>query len=152
MAYAIPLLVLVLTIVGFFALGRGGYSSFGVSQTVLRVLVALPLLVSGIFLHFLRAGVTASIIPPAFPARPFLVVLTGVLEIAGAIGMFVPRLRHSAALSIAIMMVAIFPANIYGAGKVIDGLRFPSVPVRLAMQVVYIALVLMAGYGFPKSR
>jgi uncharacterized membrane protein len=79
-----------------------------------------------------------------------LVVLTGVLEIAGAIGLFVPRVRRSAALWISIMMVAVFPANIYAAGQVIDGFHFPSVPVRLAMQIVYIVLVLLAGYGLPK--
>lgn len=151
MHYAIPLLLLVLTIVAFFAMGRGHYADFGVSQVVLRVLVALPLVVSGVLLHFFRMSVTASIIPPVFPARPFLVVLTGVLEIAGAISLFVPRLRRAAAFWIAIMMVAIFPANIFAAGKVVGGLQFPSVPVRLAMQIAYVALVLLAGYGIPRA-
>jgi uncharacterized membrane protein len=140
----------VLTIVAFFALGRGRYASFGISQVLLRVLVALPLVVSGVFLHLFRMSVTASIIPPVFPARPFLVVLTGVLEIAGAIGLFVPRLRRHAAFWLAIMMVAVFPANIFAAGKVVGGLQFPGVQVRLAMQIVYVALVLLAGYGIPK--
>jgi len=149
--YAIPLLLLVLTILGFFGLGRGNYASFGVWQVLLRVLVALPLVLSGVLLHFLRADATASIIPPAFPAREFLVMVTGVLEIAGAVGLFVPRLRRAAALCIAVMMVAVFPANIYAAGKVVDGLQFPSVPVRLSMQIVYIALVLLAGFGLPKG-
>jgi uncharacterized membrane protein len=147
--YAIPLLLLVLTIVAFFAMGRGHYASFGVAQIVLRVLVALPLVVSGVLLHFLRMSVTASIIPPAFPARPLLVLLTGVFEVAGAIGLFVPGARRPAALWIAIMMVAVFPANIYAAGKVVGGLQFPGVPVRLTMQIVYVVLVLLAGYGIP---
>ena len=150
MHYAIPISLLVLTILAFFGLGRGNYASFGVSQVILRVLVALPLVVSGIFLHFFRTQITASIIPPAFPARTLMVVLTGVLEIAGAIGLFVPRLRRPAALWIAVMMVAVFPANIYAAGKVVDGLQFPGVAVRTAMQIVYIVLVLLAGYGFPR--
>jgi uncharacterized membrane protein len=144
-------LVLLLTIVAFFAMGRGQYRSFGVSQVVLRALVALPLVVSGVLLHFFRMGVTSSIVPPVFPARPFLVMLTGVLEIAGAIGLFVPRLRRPAAFWIAIMMVAVFPANIFAAGKVVGGLQFPGVPVRLAMQIVYVALVLLAGYGIPQK-
>jgi uncharacterized membrane protein len=148
--YAIPISLLVLTILAFFGLGRGNYASFGVSQVILRVLVALPLVVSGIFLHFFRTQITASIIPPAFPARTLMVVLTGVLEIAGAIGLFVPRLRRPATLWIAVMMVAVFPANIYAAGKVVDGLQFPGVAVRTAMQIVYIVLVLLAGYGFPR--
>jgi uncharacterized membrane protein len=150
MQYAVPLVLLALTILAFFALARGGYAEFGVAQVVLRVVVALPLVASGVLLHFFRTSVTASVIPPAFPARPLLVVLTGLLEIEGAIGLFVPRFRHSAALCIAILMVCVFPANIYAAGQVVDGIRFPSVPVRLAMQVVYIVLVLMAGFGLPR--
>jgi uncharacterized membrane protein len=148
--YAVPLALLVLTIVAFFALARGNYASFGIPQILLRVVVALPLLISGILLHFFRAGLTASIIPPFFPARLFLAVFTGICEIAGAIGLFVPRFRRPAAFWIAIMMVAIFPANIYSAGQVIDGFKFPSIPVRLVMQIVYIVLVLLAGYGLPK--
>jgi len=91
----------------------------------------------------------ASMIPPIFPARYFLAVFTGVLEVAGAIGLFVPRFRRSAALWIALMMVAIIPANVYVAGRTIEGVAMPSVTVRTAAQVVYIVLVLLAGYGIP---
>jgi uncharacterized membrane protein len=150
MNYAIPILLLVLTILAFFAIGRGNYVPFGASQVLLRVLVALPLLVSAILLHFLRASLTASIIPPFFPARLFLALFTGACEIAGALGLFVPRVRRAAAFWIAITMVAIFPANVYSAGRVIEGFQFPAIPLRTAMQIVYIALVLLAGYGLPK--
>jgi uncharacterized membrane protein YphA (DoxX/SURF4 family) len=91
MTYAVPLSVLGGTIAAFFALARGSYRSFGAAQTVLRVLVALPLLVSGVLLHFFRAHATASIIPSFFPAPMFLAVFTGVCEIAGGIGLIVPR-------------------------------------------------------------
>jgi uncharacterized membrane protein len=147
--YAIPILLLVLTIVAFFAIGRGTYASFGFPQLLLRFLAALPLLISGIALHFFRTSTVAGIIPPIFPARTFLVILTGVLEIAGAIGLFVARFRRSAAFCIAVMMVVIVPANVYVAGKVIEGLRMPAVPIRTAMQIVYVVLVLLAGYGIP---
>jgi uncharacterized membrane protein len=150
MNYAVPMLLLVGTIAVFFGFGRGEYASFGTMQVVLRVLVALPPLISAVLLHFFRTDLTASIIPPAFPARHFLVLLTGVCEIAGAVGLFVPSVREPAAFWISVMMVAIFPANVYAAGKVIGGLPMPSVPVRTAMQIVFIALVLLAGYGVPK--
>ena len=146
---AIPILLLTLTIVAFFGIACGRYADFGILQIVLRGLAALPLLVSGILLHFFRASATASIIPPIFPAHLFLAVITGVFEIAGAVGLFIPRFRQAAALWIAIMMVAIVPANIYVAGRTIDGLPMPSVAVRGAMQFVYIVLVLLAGYGIP---
>ena len=149
MTYAISILVLSITIVAFFGLARGRYAQFGGPQVLLRVLVALPLLVSAVLLHFFRTDASASMIPPLFPARHLLVLITGVLEILGAIGLFLPRFRRRAALWIAIMMVAIFPANVYAAGQVISGLQMPGVPVRLAMQVVYILMTLLAGYGLP---
>lgn len=149
MTYATPMLVLAGTIVAFFGLARGRYASFGVTQVLLRVLVALPLLVSAVLLHFFRTDASASIIPPVFPARHLLVLITGVLEILGAIGLFMPPVRRRAALWIAIMMVAIFPANVYAAGQMIGGLQMPGVPVRLAMQVVYILMALFSGYGLP---
>jgi uncharacterized membrane protein len=151
LTYAVCLSLLAITIVAFFLLAGRNCSNFGKAQTVLKILVALPLLLSGVALHLLRAPLTASIIPPLFPARLFLAVFTGVCEIAGAIGLFVPRFQRSAALWIGLMMVAIFPANIYSAGKIIEGFRFPLVPVRLAIQIVYIVFVLLAGYGLPRG-
>jgi len=144
--------VLVITIAVFFALARGSYRSFGVTQTVVRVLVAAPLLLSAVALHFLHAQLTASIIPPFFPARVSLAVFTGICELAGGIGLFVPRFRRAAAFWTAVMLVAIFPANVYFAGKVVAGFPFPAVPLRLAIQVVYIVLVLLAGFGLPRSN
>jgi uncharacterized membrane protein len=149
MRYAIPILVLACTILAFFGLAQGRHAPFGVTQVLLRILVALPLLVSAVLLHFFRTDASASMIPPVFPARHLLVLITGVLEILGAIGLFMPAFRRRATLWIAIMMVAVFPANVYAAGQMIGGLQMPSVPVRLAMQVVYILLALVSGYGLP---
>jgi uncharacterized membrane protein len=149
MEYAIPILLLVLTIAAFIGIARGNYASFGIPQVLLRILVALPLLISGIVLHFFRADLVAGIIPPVFPARVFLAVFTGILEVAGAIGLFLPLFRRPAAFCIALMMVAIIPANVYVAGKTIEGLTMPSITVRTAMQIVYVVLVLLAGYGIP---
>lgn len=149
MTYAIPILVLAFTILAFFGLARGRYETFGVTQVLLRALVAMPLLVSAVLLHFFRTDASASIIPPVIPARHFLVLITGVLEILGAVGLFMPAFRRGAALWIAIMMVAVFPANVYAAGQTISGLQMPGVPVRLVMQVVYILMVLFSGYGLP---
>lgn len=150
--YLLPIALLTATLVAFLLAGRGGYTGFGWWQRGLRVLVAIPLLISGIFLHFLHAEMVASIIPPIFPARYFLAVFTGVCEVAGAIGLFVPWTRRAAALWLALMMIAVFPANIYVAGQTIGHLHMPSVLVRTAMQWVYLVSILLAGYGLPVGR
>jgi len=152
--YLGSLFVLIAVVVLFFALGRGIYIQFGGPQIALRVLVALPLLISAIALHFMRTNEATAMLPPIFPAGifpspAFLVIATGVLEILGAIGLFVPKIRRNAALWIAIMMVMIFPVNIAIAGQTFAGMQMPTVPVRLTMQVIYIWMVLLAGYGLP---
>lgn len=152
--FLIAFVILIAAILIFFALARGRYTQFGFAQTALRVVVAMPLLLSAILLHFMRTNEATAMMPPIFPATIFpspatLVVGTGVLEILGAVGLFVPFSRRSAALWITIMMVMIFPVNIAIAGQTFGGLQMPNVPVRLTMQVVYIWMVLLAGYGFP---
>lgn len=135
----------------FFGVARGGFRSFGTTQRILRVLVALPLLVSGIA-HLTMTAAIAQIIPPVFPGRPLLVILSGVAELAGAAGLFFRRTERSASLGIALLMIAVFPANIHVAGQTVHGLYMPAVPVRLLMQLMYILLVLTAGWGRPLLR
>ena len=153
MHYAVPLIILCLTVCLFFIpqliSKDGGYREFGWPQTCLRILAALPLLLSGVVLHFLRPADTASIIPPGFPHPNLLVVISGVLEIAGGIGLFLPTLRKLSGFLIAVMMIAIFPANIYAAGKVVGGMQMPGVAVRTTMQAIYILIVLISAYGLP---
>ena len=76
-----------------------------------------------------------------------LVLVSGAMELAGAVGLLLPQFTRTASLCLAVLMIAIFPANVYAAGEVVGGLHMPSVPVRLAMQVVYILLLLIAGWG-----
>lgn len=147
-AYSLTTAILVVTVAAFFLWARRGLSSFGWQQWVLRVLVVLPLLASGLA-HFARTALFAGIVPPFFPYRPQLVLLTGAMELAGAIGLLLPVFRRAASACLAVLMIAIFPANVYAAKQTIGGLHMPSVPIRTAMQVIYILLLLIAGWGLP---
>jgi uncharacterized membrane protein len=150
MVYLITTATLIATVAAFFLWARRGLSAFGWLQWVLRVIAVLPLLVSGV-LHFTRTELMASIIPPFFLDRPQLVLLTGVLEFAGALGLLSPAFARVSSVCLAVFMIAIFPSNVYAAGQTVGGLHMPSVPVRLAMQVVYILLLLVAGWGIPRG-
>lgn len=149
MVYLITTATLVATVAAFFLWARRGLSPFGWLQWALRVIAALPLLASGA-LHFTRTALMATIIPPSFPGRPQLVLLTGVLEFAGVLGLLLPAFARAASVCLAVFMIAIFPANVYAAGQTVGGLHMPSVSVRLAMQVVYILLLLIGGWGVPR--
>ena len=76
--------------------------------------------------------------------------MSGVLELAGAVGLLLPAFTRLASACLAVLMIVIFPANVYAAGQSVGGLHMPSVPVRLAMQIIYIVLLLTAGWGLPK--
>ena len=148
MSYLITTAILIATVGACFLLGRRGVSSFGWKQWALRVLVALPLFASGVA-HITMTALFATIVPPFFPFRSQLVVLTGAMELAGAIGLFLPAFTRQASVCLALLMIAIFPANVYAANQVVGGLHMPGVPVRTAMQVVYVVLLLVAGWGTP---
>jgi uncharacterized membrane protein len=65
--------------------------------------------------HFLQTEPMAQMLPPWVPARVTLVYLSGVLEIAIALGFFIPATRRLAGWMAAAVLVLFFPANIYAA-------------------------------------
>lgn len=64
-------------------------------------------------LHFVRPSGFIAIVPPFLPAHEALVYISGVFEILGGIGLFLPQFRRFAVIGLLILVVAVFPANIY---------------------------------------
>jgi uncharacterized membrane protein len=151
MVYSVTTAVLIVTVAAWCVWARKGLSSFGWKQWVLRGVVTMPLLISG-FAHFGRTALMATIIPPFFPYRPQLVLLSGAMELTGAVGLLLPAFTRLASACLAVLMIVIFPANVYAANQTVGGLHMPGVPVRLAMQVIYVVLLLMAGWGMPRVK
>jgi uncharacterized membrane protein len=65
--------------------------------------------------HFIQTAPMAQMLPPWVPERTLIVYLTGVLELAIAVGFLVPRFRRFAGWLGAAVLVLFFPANIYAA-------------------------------------
>jgi uncharacterized membrane protein len=80
-------------------------------------------------------------VPASFPRPDLLVTATGVLEILGAIGLMLPKVAPYAALGLAFMLVAVFPANIHAARQrlMIAGRPVEALPPRLILQIVFLA-------------
>jgi len=70
--------------------------------------------VSGI-MHFAMPKPYVRIVPPMLPKPELLVLISGCAEILGGVGLLVPRCRRSAAYGLTLLLVAVFPANIYMA-------------------------------------
>jgi uncharacterized membrane protein len=99
------------------------------------------------FVNPLRRDMIA-IVPPKLPAPGLLVTITGVLELLGAAGLLYPPTRVAAAVCLFVLMLVMFPANVYAA-------RMPNPPksmtsrldVRTAEEVVYLAAAVVVGLG-----
>ncbi len=117
-------------------------------QNALRYLAALFFVGTGIS-HFRSPGFFEKIVPPGFGPPNTMVAISGIAEIAGGLGLLVPRLRNSAAWGLIALLVAVFPANIYMAfwPERIPGMNFARwmLWVRLPLQGVIIAWVAWAG-------
>jgi len=86
-------------------------------------------------------------VPPWIPAPEFIVTLTGVCEILGAIGLLVPQTRRIAAAALIAFLIAVLPANIHAAttGGMIGGEPVTPLLPRIALQILFIALVWWSG-------
>jgi len=80
-------------------------------------------------------------VPASFPRPDLLVTATGVLEILGATGLMLPKVAPYAALGLAFMLVAVFPANIHAARErlMIAGRPVEALLPRLILQIVFLA-------------
>jgi uncharacterized membrane protein len=76
------------------------------------------------------------------------VTITGLLELLGAVGLLVPATRVAAAVCLLVLMLAMFPANVYAA-------RMPDppksmttqLPLRIAIEVVFLAAAVAVAVG-----
>ena len=102
------------------------------------------------FAHFapaLRRDLIA-IVPPRLPAPGYLVTITGLLELLGAVGLLVPATRVAAAVCLLVLMLAMFPANVY-ASRMPDPPESMTtrLPLRTAMEVVFLAAAVAVAVG-----
>ncbi len=73
------------------------------------------LFVVGGILHLAMPKPYIRIVPPMLPRPDLLVLISGGAEILGGIGLLVPRLERPAGYGLAVLLIAVFPANIYMA-------------------------------------
>ena len=95
-----------------------------------------------------------AMVPQALPNPELLVTISGIAEIAGAIGLLVPRVAPFAAAGLALLLVAVFPANVHAAREslsIAGEAVTPLVP-RAVLQLVFLVAVLVAGFHRPHRR
>lgn len=99
-------------------------------------------------------------ITPGWVAYPrAVIILTGICELAGAIGLLVPRLRRMVGIGLALYAICVFPANIKHAIDSLSGAT-PSIwqwlyhLVRLPLQpaIVWAALLAAGRVAWPFAK
>jgi uncharacterized membrane protein len=115
-------------------------------RTRLRYVLAVAMVAVGI-VHFVLPGWFVAIVPAALPAPLALVLVSGVFEILGGVGLLVPRTRRAASIGLVLLYVAVFPANI---NMIVDARASHGVApwllwARLPLQAVFIAWALYVG-------
>jgi uncharacterized membrane protein len=113
-------------------------------RTALRGLLAATFVTAGV-LHFTSPETYLRVMPPYLPYPRTLVLVSGAAEIAGGLGVLVPRLRRAAGWGLVALLVAVFPANVHMAlnPDQIAGLNIAPMLLwlRLPFQAVLIAWV-----------
>jgi uncharacterized membrane protein len=122
-------------------IGLAGVDALDGWLPALRVGLALMFVLTGLA-HFglgRREGLIA-MVPPRLPRPDLLVTITGVLEFAGAAGLLLPATYRVAAACLALLMLAMFPANVYAARHhvALAGKPATSLPLRTAEQILFI--------------
>ena len=152
-----PLIALVVGTLAARLIGWLGVDSVSNWPSAIAVGLALMFVVTGIahFVDPLRSDLIA-IVPPQLPTlgpiaphvRGLLVTVTGVLELLGAAGLLYPPTRAAAAAALGVLMLVMFPANVYAS-------RMPNppksmttaLPLRTVEQIVFVGAALVVGLG-----
>jgi uncharacterized membrane protein len=114
----------------------------GLARILALVFVFLWFFIGGIA-HFAFTEREMSIIPPWLPDHRLLVLVSGLFELLGAIGLLSARTRSAAGSGLLLLTAAVTPANVYmwqNADK------YPMIPywvltLRLPFQLVLLALI-----------
>ena len=92
--------------------------------------------------HFTNPAWFMQIMPPYLPYHLALVYISGFFEIFLGILLLFPKMRHIAGLGLILLLIAVFPANIYLAQT--NGAVMNTSPIiawgRLPFQAVFIGL------------
>ena len=78
--------------------------------------------------HFINLDFYLSIMPPSFPLHKEAVYISGFFEIIGGVGVLIPRFRRIAGWGLVVLLIAVYPANIYMA---ITPEAFSEIPVEM---------------------
>jgi uncharacterized membrane protein len=111
------------------------------------VLVFLWFIIGGVA-HFTATEMEMRIMPPSIPWPRAAVLISGVFELLGAVGILIPLTRRAAGIGLFLLTIAVTPANVY----MLQHAELFNVPrwaliVRLPFQAVLLALIIWSTWN-----
>lgn len=115
------------------------------------VLVFLWFMIGGVA-HFSFTEAEMRIVPPSIPWPRAAVLISGVFELLGAVGVLIPVTRRAAGIGLFLLTIAVTPANVY----MLQHAELFNVPrwaliVRLPFQVVLLAMIIWSTWNPSRS-
>jgi len=114
-------------------------TNFARLRSAMRLVIA-AFFIGGLLLHLRSTDALVRITPGWVPFPREVVLITGWLELAGALALLWPPTRKAASIALALYIVAVWPANIKHA---VEHIVLPPIPdswwyhgPRLALQPV----------------
>jgi uncharacterized membrane protein len=87
--------------------------------------------------HFIKTKEMAAMLPEFVSYRVAIIYVTGILEVLGAIGVWIPRLTRLTGFLLILMLIGILPSNIYSAINRVDFGGHGAGPVYLLVRVPF---------------
>jgi uncharacterized membrane protein len=116
-------------------------------RPLVRLLLAALFLFAGT-IHLRDPELFLPAMPPWIPFHPACIEISGVFELLGAVGLLIPvrLIQFMSGWGLALLLLAVFPANIYMAIAQVKIHGFPSEPwmgwARLPLQPLLMVAVL----------
>lgn len=116
-----------------------------------RMAMSIMLVFTGVA-HFIYPEGMVLMLPDFIPFKTEMIYLTGVVEIAGAIGLLIPKIQKLSSWLLIVFFILILPANIHAAIKHVSlktadfsGSGTEYLWFRIPLQVLFIAWVYYFG-------
>ncbi len=106
-------LIFVLTGILYLA-GKLGINPVKDFKNNARIGTGLTFIFAGVS-HFIIPETFMKLMPPIIPAPLLMVYISGVFEILGGIGLIISKTKRAASYGLILLLLAVYPANIYVA-------------------------------------
>lgn len=92
--------------------------------------------------HFAATDLEVTIVPPYIPWPRAVVLITGIFELLGAVGLLIPSIRRAAGVGLFVLTIAVTPANVYMLERPdLFSVPYWALILRLPLQIGLLALI-----------